>query len=220
MAAVITANNPAARDNVAPPPSLKEDGSNYQWRMFYDNGERIADADSTAELLEVLIPGYEELSDKAKFWSRVTLGRSVQNAARAVILANATQEELDTLQPWERALLEWDKEEDPYGWYDGTIEPKGIPLFGTLEEDAIPETPDLWSAEFPLVLLDASYAPTTVVPSPLSSYGDRKFVKNIIWIDVLGEQEFLDSLSRIGFIVFGKPAAAEYLGKDVLPDDE
>lgn len=220
MAAVITANNPAARDSVAPPPALKEDGSNYKWRMFYDGGERIADADTTTELLEIFIPGYQELDSNAQFWARVSLGKRVQTTARVVILANATQEELEALQGWEKTLLEWDEEGDPYGWHDGTQEPKSVTPYAQVEETDIPQVPDMWRAELPLVLLEVNYAPTSVIAPPLSSYGDRKFVKNIIWIDVLEEQGFLDSLSRIGFITFGTPAAAERFSADAIPDEE
>ena len=38
MVSILTANNVAGRDNFAPAPELHDDGSNFEWRMFFNQG--------------------------------------------------------------------------------------------------------------------------------------------------------------------------------------
>lgn len=199
MASVLTQNNPRARDNRAPAPEVKFDGSNYPWRMFFDNDQRIVDADTTAECLEYLIPDYTLFSDDDKKAARHQLALSVQSLARAAIISKITPEQAEELAGWEWAVLTYGEGDntDPYGWGDGT---------GTLGKQD-PEVADEWNAPYQLVLLDTSYAPYTDIVRPLSIEGDFKEVRNIIWLRPTGEEEFLRSISNIGYISFGRPSA-------------
>lgn len=214
MTAVITANNRLARDNVAPPPQTKEDGSNYNWRMFYDNRRRIADADTPAEMLDVLVPGYSDLKTfEEKYTARYLLARRVQMLARATVLDNISEESYNSLTASERKVLEWDTDSDPAGWGDGTKEPIPTTVLHRLFEQGVPEESDLydideWNSDHPLVLLDTSYAPYTEVPRPSSKHGDfEKNLPNLMWLSPADELELLKSLSAIGYIDFGRPAA-------------
>lgn len=200
MTAIITANNVRSRDNVAPAPSLKDDGTNYIWRMFFENNRKVADADTVAELIDVLIPGYAGLvSAEDRLQARIVKAKEVQRLARATILANLTPEEAEKIADWEWDVLSFGSEDvnDPFGWGDGT---------GTLGKNDI-DVIDFWSNDKPLVLLETSYKPFTDVASPMSHEGDYTFVSNIIWLRVQSQEDFLRSLSRIGYIAFGTPAA-------------
>lgn len=203
MAIKLLANTRAGRDNRAPAPSLHADGTPYPLRMFYDSNSRIADADTHAELMSVLIPSYLDMSHAAQLEARLALGRSVQQLLRATILERITNEEWEALSEVERALLSWDKEGEPYGWEDGSKEPKSVFLDEPVEQSA----PDLWQSEHPLVLLDATYAYAGAPHKPVSHYGDFEFVPNIIFLYLYSDEALLDSLDRVGYIVYGSPSS-------------
>lgn len=188
---VITGNLLAARDNRAPEPSVKADGSGYTWRMFYDSNRYIADMDTTSEALEVLITGYEALTDEEKLTARIQLAENVQISAKVSIASNLTAEQYETMQDWQWEVLL--SEGDPSGWGAGDQEVD--------DEDSL----DIWASTVPLVLLTTSYKPHTNIARPLSSEGDYEEVKNLIWLRPEHELDFLRSLSRIGYITFGKP---------------
>lgn len=196
MVAIVTSNNRLARDNVAPSPSVKADGTNYKWRMFYDSGQTIADSDDTDSLINLLYPEYVGLNkSEDRLAARTQLARSIQASARANVLASLTPDEYENLEEWELAVLSWDGG-DPYGWGDGSGE------LGTVNE----EMPDIWNADIPLILLNTSYAPNTEIPAPLSKHGDfYENLPNLFWLRPASELSFLTSLSAIGYIVFGEP---------------
>lgn len=222
MTAVITANNPRGRDNVAPPPAVKPNGEGYQWRMFFDGDRSIADADTLAELLDILIPGYLQAPESDRLYERIAFAKQIQVAARAEVIARLDEGDVQGLEEWEMNLLAWEKYGDPWGWGDGSGEVKESKAFFQFdedEEDQMPEEPDLWKSASPLVLLDIHYAPYAEIPPPLSSYGDYQYVPNIIWLETMGEEEFLNSLTRIGYITFGTPAAATHIAPDAIDDE-
>lgn len=203
MAAVITPNNRASRDTRAPAPATHEDGSNYNWRMFYDSGRTIADADSMAELIELLLPAYGYMqTNEERLGARIAIAQGVQIQTRAGILADLTEEQEAGLADWEKAVLSWsgDGTLDPYGWGDGSGE------LGVKKEGA-DWVPDVWSSDIPLVLLSTSYDGDTGIQRPLSSHGDYREVPNLIWLRPESERSLLESLNRVGFIVFGEPEA-------------
>lgn len=195
MTSILTANNRAGRDNVAPAPELHEDGSSFQWRMFFNSNAEIVDADTTGECLSYLIENYLSYSPEDRLDLRKDLARGVQQMARSVIAAAVQPGEVER---WEWDLLVWGDEnsQDPYGWGDGSSTPG---------EEYDPEIIDIWGNKHPLVLVTTNYAPFTDVARPMSTEGDYEFVKNIIWIDPSEELRFLQSLSRIGYITFGEP---------------
>lgn len=196
MSVVISSNNRKHRDTRAPAPAVHQDGSNFEWRMFFDDNQRIADSDTTTELLDILVPNYVGMDSNEKRNARHVLAREVQILARALSLASV---DASVVEDWEWEVLTYGEGEnqDPYGWGDGS----GV--IGVSDEDVI----DLWSNDVPLILLDTSYYPYTSVPAPLSSEGDYIDVKNIVWLRPDNELGLLRSLSRIGYITFGKPTA-------------
>jgi len=196
MTTVILANTLQARDARPPAVSLKDDGTFFPWRMFFDGNRRVADTDNISEALEVIIPGY--LASDDKFSERVRLAETVQMAARSAIATRLTDAQVQNLEEWEWNVLTYDG--TPYGWGDGSL-----PV-GTEQSD---ESVDVWKSDIPLVLLTSSYAPHTTILKPLSIEGDYEEVKNLIWLRPEEEFEFLQTLSRIGFITFGVPSAVD-----------
>jgi hypothetical protein len=200
MVAVVTSNNIYSRDNRAPAPAVHEDdGTNFPWRMFFDENQRIVDADTLAECLDYLIVGYSVLNDEEKAAAREELAGRVQQLARATIVSSITPEQAEKLADWEWNLLNFGDNnlQNPYGWGDGT----GV--IGEADEEKIDE----WNSIHPLVLVDTKYKPFTEIFPPLSGEGDYEEVKNIIWLRPNDELGFLRSLSRIGYITFGAPSA-------------
>lgn len=192
----LSVNNRAGRDNRPPAPALKANGENYPYRMFFNQDKNIVDADTPGECLAQLIPDYLEIPHDLKLTARLDLARSVQLMARATLLAAVDP---DTIEEWEWAVLTYensaDDNTDPYGWGFGDNE-LGVVDLGVA---------DIWSSKTPLVLIENNYDPYTDIRRPISSEGDYKFVSNIIWLEPSDEEEFLKSLSRIGFIAFGSP---------------
>lgn len=197
MSAIITANERLARDNRAPSPALKDDGTNFQWRMFYDNNRLIADFDETADAFEIFSPGYTSFSVEDKLAERTRLAQQVQLLARSTVLANLDPEQQAALEPWELNVLLYQGENnnDPHGWDDGTGK------LGEDDEDAV----DFWKSDVPLILVSTSYAPYTKTIRPLSIEGDYEEVKNIIWLRPESELALLESFTDIGYITFGRP---------------
>lgn len=197
MSIIITPNQLVARDNRAPAPATKPDGSGFQWRMFYQSNSMIADIDSTADALEVLSPGYASLSVEEKLEDRIRLAQTVQINARSIIASRISQRTANELKDWEWEVLLY--QGDPYGWQDGTGK------LGEQDEEHV----DIWFSSIPLVLVSTSYAPHTEIVKPVSIEGDYKEVKNLIWLRPEYELEFLQTLSRIGYITFGRPAVED-----------
>lgn len=203
MTVILTANRPYGRDNSAPPPALRLDGTNFPWRMFFEDNSRIADADTPAEMLDLLKPGYLDAGDETeKLELRTELARSVQALARAVSLANISKENLEKMKEWEWNVLNFGGGDsgapmDPYGWGDGTGE-LGV---------ANPDVVDFWSSDVPLILVETSYQPYTDIHRPISHLGDYyKSLPNMIWLRPQDELTLLRSLSQIGYITFGTPS--------------
>lgn len=197
MVAVLTANNPAGRDNSAPAPKLKEDGSNYAWRMFFDENRQIADADTLAELIEVFIPNYTSKDETSRLAARIIHARGIQMQLRSNILASLSPEDVEGLSEEEMNVLNFEGG-DPSGWG------KEVAF-----EDGTTGHLDVWVSDIPLVLLDTNYAPFPGKPAlPLSSYGDNKFVPNLIVLRPSSEMEYLQSLNLVGAISVGTPAPA------------
>lgn len=175
MAAVIT-RNPLTDDNpVAIEPPHKDDGSGYRFEMIYEGGRSRAYADTAADLIDVLIPGYAALDEAQRLQSRVSYGTGLLAPMQAEVLQSVDQ---TALSEDERAVL---------------LAPRYEPI-------AVAE----WGSEVPLVLLDVHYAPHSDLSAPRSTLEDVAQPRNLLWIRVAEEYDMLLSLAQIGYISLGE----------------
>lgn len=150
------------------------------WRMYYDNNAMIADASRLEDLISVLIPDYLSLSEHDQYLARSIYMRELHKNLKTSIYAHLTLEEMRVLNDEERAILASEKDLD----------------FSS--EDA----PYIWNTDVPLVLMENNYIPYKNAIPPLSKYGDRKNVPNILWLRITEEQDFLQTLHYAGVITF------------------
>jgi hypothetical protein len=165
-----------------PAPALKDNGELYKFRCHFDGMSQIAFADTYEELLNLLIPGYSELTDLEKDVIRLRYLKNVQLSLKAQIAANATE---DSVTAEEYQILTADV---PSG--DG------------------PDNALIWSSSTPLVLIAQDYIPYTEVAIPLSHLGDTDSSQNVIVLDAVDEQAFLASLHLVGEIFLAEPRAS------------
>lgn len=216
MVAVITPNPRVTSLREVPPPALHADGRNYLYRMLFDDNQVLADSDCTVELLSLLIPGYSEINKAGRRDARITYARVVQASARTQVLNELSTEDWNALEHWEQELLSWIPLTDPYGWGDGSAEPKEYDP--VLTPDSPEEREDIWKAKPPLILLDITYEGKISPSRPVSSYGDYDYAPNLIFLETSEEKPFLHSLSRVGHIAFGEPLHSSLL-KEIDLDD-
>lgn len=134
-------------DEQAPAPSGVEaprrpDGSLYRYEMLWAGDTQRAYADTAEALLNVLIPGYMDMTEQSRWEHRLAY------AARAQVLVQAMLNTTDAF-----ATLPSDAERVLQG---PRFEP---PVVAT------------WPHPVPLVLISAYYAPATKVPAPVSEQG-------------------------------------------------
>lgn len=196
MTAFITPNT--REGEKAPAVPFKEDGEFYNYIMYYESDRYIAYADTPGELIEILIPGYEEKTPTEKLDERLAMALRMQAQVQAHVVVNLTEEDRRNLADWEMKCLRGEYNEDaPYQIRDFWKEtlPEGMKPEDVPEDEHM----DIWASEHPLVLIDVAYAPWTKVLPPLANPEGT----NIIWLRPTDEVEFLDSLNSIGMIVFG-----------------
>lgn len=199
----LTGNVRQTRDNRAPSPALRENGTNYPYRMFFDGNARIVDAEELSELIEQLIPGYLLMDEQEKKQARDALASSAAFSVKVSILGGLTSEEESSLSEWEWEVLSSD---DPLEKTYPLTSAEVVEDLSDEEADAFFEK--FWSSKIPLVLVQKDFYPFSSMVPPMSSLGDAKRVENIIWLDSDTEKELLDSLSRVGIISYGSPRVA------------
>lgn len=196
MPALITPNS--REGEKSPDVPFKENGEFYNYIMYYEDNRYIAYADDPAELLEIVIPGYEEMSPEQRLDARLSMALRMQALVQAQIVVSLNEEERRGLADWELKALKGDYNEDqPYqirGFWKERL-PEGTKPDDVPEDDRM----DVWTSEHPLILIDAAYMPWTNVAPPLGNPEGT----NIIWLRATDEVEFLDSLTDIGYVTFG-----------------
>ena len=171
MAAVITRNPLADDHSAAIEPPHKDDGSGYRFEMIYEGAASRAYADSAADLIDLLIPGYADMGAEEKTNARVAYGTGLLAPTQAQVLQHVDQ---SALSEQERAVL---------------LAPRYEPV--TITE---------WASEVPVVLLDVHYAPHSDLDAPRSTLEDVADPRNIAWIRVEEEYQMLVSLAQVGYI--------------------
>lgn len=194
----LTGNVRQSRDTRAPSPKLKKDGSAYPWRMFFDDNSKIVDADTLAELIEQLLPGYMELDELGQAEARRRHVAQVAFNLKANILGGLSYEEQESLSEWEFEVLSSDEPLEK-------VYPLGTIRNSDSEDEDESILGELWSSDVPLVLEEENFIPFTTVMPPVSSYGDYKLVPNIIRLASSSEEKYLESLARVGIITYGSP---------------
>lgn len=170
MTAIIVKNNLEEDGPVVPP--LHDNGVGYRYAMYFRGNVDIAFADSYADLMDVLIPGYDSLSDEDQALSRIQLAQSAAAQIQGMILAAVEDEEISD-EEW--AVL-------------------SAPRTGPQPRA------DWWTSEVPLVVVETAYQPFTDVPRPASGLSSTADASNLWWVRPAEDEELLFSLHEIGYI--------------------
>lgn len=178
MALIVMPNNVEADGPVTPP--AHADGSTFRYCMYFHNGFDVAFADTYGELLQVLLPGYENLDEVGRAEQRILLGVAAANQVQAAVIAEAD--------------LSAVSDED----YRTLTAPRIAPAVRA----------DWWSCPVPLVVVETAYEPWSDVPRPASALSDTQDAPNLWWIRPGDEEEFLLSLHDVGYVRLLEAAAA------------
>ena len=170
MALVIIPNNSEA-DGPLEAPS-HEDGRPFQYCMYFHDYYDVAFADTYDDLLEALIPGYQQLTEEQAIESRILLGVSAASQIQAQIVAESDLSSVTEDQ------------------YKTLMAPRIAPSLRA----------DWWTCPIPLVVVETAYQPYTDVPRPTSGISDTEEAPNLLWVRPAEEEEFLRSLHEIGYI--------------------
>ena len=170
MPAIILQNNMEADGPVSPP--SHEDGQGYRYCMYYRNDADVAFADTYDELMDVLIPGYNDMNDDDQAYQRILLAQSVAAQIQALLMVDV---DTATLSEEEQAVLNAPR---------GGVQPEA----------------NWWISEVPLVVVETSYKPFTDVPRPASGISSAADASNLIWIRPAEDEELLLSLHEVGYL--------------------
>lgn len=137
MTAVVT-RNPRRAAGSLPAAPTHPDGRPYRFAMIHNGGGYRAFADTGAELVDVLIPGYAALqSEQGRREARIDYAARVQVAVQAAIVSTG----------------------DIAGCSDTEVRTLLAPR-------DTPPAPATWAAPVPLVLVSSFYTPTGFAPRP------------------------------------------------------
>jgi len=140
MPAVIAANPPA--DHPVPDPPVRPDGGLYAFSLCYDAGKWRAYADTAAELLDVLIPGYLEADPQGRLELRLAYAVRCQVTLQAAVVAS-NPDLMQRCTPAQQELL--------------------------LSSRATPPLAEDWGAPLPLFLVTSFHTPIGLTPQPTTS---------------------------------------------------
>lgn len=170
MVAVIRKNPWNGETPVVP---LQEDGSNFEYMMYFNGHERIAYANTIREMIEVLVPQYLGSDEASQQRMRTSYATSVAVWTQALILAEIADTDLSDE---ERSIVYAKRNEKPQ-----------------------PVIRD-WSSDVPVVVVEDNYEPYTTTPKPTSTQGALGEAENIIFMRTHSEKDFLYSLHEAGYI--------------------
>lgn len=172
MAHVIVQNT---RSGEAPvEPARRDDGTRYDYGMYFNEGRSIAWGDGFEDLIEVLSPGYQAADEQQALIERITLALRARKIVQAQVFAEADDGDVEALNPEEMSILD--------GTHQGRI---------TIED---------WNSDIPLVLVTTAYQPHTDTPRPVSKHGPYLEVPNMWWIDPMEDESLIRDLAAIGYV--------------------
>lgn len=196
MPAVITPNSRKGEKSSEVP--YKDDGEFFDFIMYFDGNSKIAYSDSPAELLELLIPGYSDMSEEQRLDARLSRAINLQAVTQAQIVLSLSQDDKDQLKEWELKALRGEyNDQDSYairGFWKENLPEETNP-----EDVSEGDQLDVWESQIPLVLIDAAYKPWSDIEPPLGNPEGS----NIVWLKPVDEIDFLLSLTSINYITFG-----------------
>lgn len=167
---VVMARN--TREAGGPPsPPVRADGSLFPLCMAYSGETRLVYADSGAELLDVLSPGYAAASPVERVAARRRIAVDVQVRLQAVLLAGAL--------PGETTANEL------------------VVLSGPRH---LPVRARTWDSVVPLVLVTTHYEPFTSISRPVSGIADVQSPPNLVWLADEDDAALLMSLDESGWV--------------------
>ena len=153
--------------------SARPDGS--PWPLLLVHGSDVTGADTAGELLAVLIPGYENLTDDdaghdEALWRRYESAVATANELQETLLAASGQRgDFDAARADEASLT------------------------ALLADKTVPCRHTQWRHPVPLVLIDTDYEPFTPRPRPEG---------RVIYLRPAQEHDYLASLAEAGLIQY------------------
>lgn len=150
-----------------------EDGQTYRYFLARPGGYDTVFADTVEDVLDALIPGYEQMTDEIdRAEARVLLAE----AAAAIQQAQALSAiDPDTISDEDWSVL-------------------AAPRLGPNAPH-----PTLWASDIPLFVVETAYTPYTSVPRPASIH-DGTQADNLWWVRPTEPEDFVLSLHEIGYI--------------------
>ncbi|WP_326550861.1 hypothetical protein [Micromonospora sp. NBC_01813] len=142
---------------------VERDNWQRRYRMVYATGGRHVVADEPELLLDVLIDGYLELPEDLRQWSRVAHAGQIRSRLQQRVLA-----------AYGPSGLTPDEQRD------------------FLDDPEPTQVPSSWSADVPLILVDAHFADG---PRPERAAG------RIVWLETTDDDGYLRSLATAGEIL-------------------
>ncbi len=164
----------AYRDPSAVKAPHNADSQPYRYCVLFPDSQDYLYADSLVDVLSYLLPHYEEGTEDDKAEARIRLAGRVASVVQANILAS--------LEPGEINEKEWSL---------------------AVADKIGPEVVEVrwWTPDVPFLAVQTSYTPYTNVPLPASARSEGVAEDSTIWwIRPAGEDEFVTSLSEVGFI--------------------
>ena len=160
------------------------DGGEWVHVMILHDGSMVY-ADTAAEVLSEMLPGYQDTDEPARRRLRVRHAQQVAGLVQRLELERGIAEGgLDPSDPSQAALEQI------------LTTDKSVSL--GLELPDAPGRPADWLPPVPLVLVTTGYAPHTKYP---------QIGGNVVWIDPADEADYLASLHRTGIFSYWTSAA-------------
>lgn len=165
---------------------VDESGNAYAFHVTFPDGVRRGFTNHRADLLiPVCGEEYPQLTDEEQAFARYKAATQVAVQLQSDFVSDRLDDYSALTYEQKQAVMA------------AKHEPAPLPVLG--DPDDVEGSIGYWEPSFPLVLLDAVYAPYTDTTPPLGNpQGD-----NLLWLSPMGEWEFITSLCRLRVIAVG-----------------